>query len=94
MVQLSSIQDLYFAGAWDFANEGATSARLGQQQGQPYDLNQLDDVNQFVLIAARRRNPELQRLELAKGQAVVNGGVYPRFHFPTLLTHDCHAPQR
>ncbi len=68
--------DLYFAAAWDFANEGATSARLGQQQGQPYDLNQLDDVNQFVLVAARRRNPELQRLELAKGQAVVNGGVY------------------
>jgi uncharacterized protein (TIGR04551 family) len=68
--------DLYFAGAWDFANEGATSARLGQQQGQPYDLNQLDDVNQFVLVAVRRRNPELQRLELAKGQAVINGGVY------------------
>jgi uncharacterized protein (TIGR04551 family) len=68
--------DLYFAAAWDFANEGATSARLGQQQGQPYDLNQLDDVNQFVLVAARRRNPALQRLELAKGQAVVNGGIY------------------
>jgi uncharacterized protein (TIGR04551 family) len=68
--------DLYFAAAWDFANEGPTSARLGQQQGQPYDLNQLDDVNQFVLVAARRRNPELQRLELAKGEAVVNGGVY------------------
>jgi uncharacterized protein (TIGR04551 family) len=33
-------------------------------------------VNQFVLVAVRRRNPELQRLELAKGQAVINGGVY------------------
>ncbi len=68
--------DLYFAGAWDFSNEGVTSARLAQQQGQPYDVNQLDDVNQFILVAARRRNPEMQRLELAKGQAVVNGGVY------------------
>ncbi len=68
--------DIYFAGAWDFANEGAISGSLTQQQGQPYDSNQLDDVNQFVLVAVRRRNPELQRLELAKGQAVINGGVY------------------
>jgi uncharacterized protein (TIGR04551 family) len=68
--------DIYFAGAWDFANEGAIAGSLREQQGQPYDSNQLDDVNQFVLVAVRRRNPELQRLELAKGQAVLNGGVY------------------
>jgi uncharacterized protein (TIGR04551 family) len=68
--------DLYFAGAWDFPNEGATSASFAQQQGQPYDLNQLDDVNQYVLAVVRRRNPELQRLELAKGQPVFNGGAY------------------
>ncbi|APR78015.1 Hypothetical protein A7982_03362 [Minicystis rosea] len=68
--------DLYFAGMWDFANEGATSANLNQQQGQPYDLSQYDDVNQYGLVLVRRRNPELQRLELAKGQVVVNGGIY------------------
>lgn len=68
--------DLYFAGMWDFANEGATSASFGQQQGQPHDLAQLDDVNQYGLVVMRRRNPELQRLELAKGQLVVNGGMY------------------
>jgi uncharacterized protein (TIGR04551 family) len=68
--------DLYFAGMWDFAGEGGTSATFGQQQGQPYDLSQLDDVNQYGLVVVRRRNPELQRLELAKGQVVVNGGMY------------------
>jgi uncharacterized protein (TIGR04551 family) len=68
--------DLYFAGMWDFANEGATSASFGQHQGQPYDLAQLDDVNQYGLVVMRRRDPELQRLELAKGQLVVNGGMY------------------
>lgn len=68
--------DLYFAGMWDFQNEGLTSMSLAQQQGQPYDVSQLDDVNQFGLVAVRRRNPELQRLELAKGQLVVNGGMY------------------
>jgi uncharacterized protein (TIGR04551 family) len=68
--------DLYFAGMWDFANEGATSATFANQQGQPYDLSQYDDVNQFGLVAVRRRNPEAQRLDLAKGNIVVNGGVY------------------
>jgi uncharacterized protein (TIGR04551 family) len=68
--------DLYFAGMWDFPNEGLTSASPGQLQGQPYDLSQLDDVNQYGLVVVRRRNPELQRLELAKGQLVVNGGMY------------------
>jgi uncharacterized protein (TIGR04551 family) len=68
--------DLYFAGAWDFPGEGATSQTINQQQGQPYDLAQLDDVNQYSVIVARRRNPTLQRTDLAHGDAVINGGVY------------------
>lgn len=68
--------DLYFAGAWDFANEGATSAQPYEQNGQPYDVSQLDDVSQWVLVVARRRNPDLQKLELARGDVVLNGGTY------------------
>lgn len=68
--------DLYFAGAWDFISEGPTSATLREQQGQPYDLGQLDDVSQYVFMAARRRDPELARLDLAKGLPVINGGLY------------------
>src|SRR4029079_19699818 len=54
--------DIYFAGMWDFPNEGATSATFSQQQGQAYDLGQYDDLNQYGLVAVRRRNPELQKL--------------------------------
>jgi uncharacterized protein (TIGR04551 family) len=68
--------DLYFAGAWDLISEGATTASLREQQGQPYDLGQLDDVSQYVVMASRRRDPELARLDLAKGLPVINGGVY------------------
>ena len=68
--------DLYFAGLWDFANEGATSALIGDRQGQPYDMIQSDDVNQWGGVIARRRNAELAKLDLAKGLPVVNGGVY------------------
>lgn len=68
--------DLYLGGAWDFPNSGATSASSSQQQGQPYNISQLDAVHQYLLVLARRRNPDLQKLELAKGELVVNGGAY------------------
>jgi uncharacterized protein (TIGR04551 family) len=81
--------DLYFAGLWDFANEGATSAIIGQQQGQPYDLIQSDDVNQWGLVIARRRAPELARKELADGGVVANGGVYAVYRQQSL---DANVP--
>ncbi|MDC0677277.1 TIGR04551 family protein [Sorangium atrum] len=76
--------DIYFAGAWDWANEGATSASLQDLEGQPYDLAQSDDVNQYVFVAVRRKNPELQKLELARGNMVMNGGVYFAYRQQTL----------
>ncbi|WP_437995648.1 TIGR04551 family protein [Sorangium sp. So ce185] len=76
--------DIYFAGAWDWANEGATSASLQELEGQPYDLAQSDDVDQYVFVAVRRKNPELQKLELARGNAVMNGGVYFAYRKQTL----------
>ncbi|MBX3181106.1 MAG: TIGR04551 family protein [Polyangiaceae bacterium] len=83
--------DLYLGGAWDFSNEGATSASLGNPQGQPYDLAQLDDVDQYVLLLMRRTNPELQRLRLAQGKLVVNGGAYV-VHRRQLLANDLSTP--
>jgi uncharacterized protein (TIGR04551 family) len=69
--------DLYVSGAWDFPNEGPTSASWESTiGGQPYDLAQLDDVNQYTAMVARRRNPELAKLDLARGDAVLNGGAY------------------
>ncbi|WP_441292825.1 TIGR04551 family protein [Sorangium sp. KYC3313] len=76
--------DIYFAGAWDWANEGATSASIQDLEGQPYDLAQSDDVDQYVFVAVRRKNPELQKLELARGNMVVNGGVYFAYRQQTL----------
>ena len=68
--------DLYVAGMWDFANDGATSATFAQQQGQPYNLSMADDLNQWGIQIFRKKNSDLQRLELAKGDFIVNGGVY------------------
>jgi uncharacterized protein (TIGR04551 family) len=69
--------DLYISGAWDFPNEGPNSATWESTiGGQPYDYAQLDDVNQYTGMIARRRNPELMKLDLARGDVVLNGGGY------------------
>jgi len=45
---------VYATAAWDFAAEGPTSAMAGQFYGQPYDLDQADDVNQWVIAVFQR----------------------------------------
>jgi uncharacterized protein (TIGR04551 family) len=67
--------DLVIAGMWDFPNEGAlASAPLAGSQS--YDRAQLDDVNQWGLIIMRNKSPELTKLELSRGNLVLNTGVY------------------
>lgn len=67
--------ELYLSAAWDFPNEGPTSDHISYPAGQPFDVGQLDDVDQYVFSIARRKSPELQRLALARGELVVNGGA-------------------
>jgi uncharacterized protein (TIGR04551 family) len=80
--------DLYVAGAWDFPNDGPTSARLNEAEGQPYDRAQGDDVGQYGAIIVRKRDPQLQRLDLARGDIVVNGGAYFIYRNQTLAADE------
>lgn len=68
--------DLYFAAAWDFANEGATTENLLDLQGQAHDAAERDDVRQVMLSVARRAHADLQQNALAKKRLVLNGGLY------------------
>lgn len=68
--------DVYIAGAWDFPNSGKTSQTVLDQQGQPYNVSQYENTNQWVLTAFRRMRPEIQRAKLARGDVVVNGGLW------------------
>jgi uncharacterized protein (TIGR04551 family) len=63
------------SGSWDFVNEGVTSDSLALPQAQPYDLAQLDDVDQYTLMVARKKSEELTKLSLAQGGVVLNGGL-------------------
>jgi uncharacterized protein (TIGR04551 family) len=69
--------DLYFGGAWDFPSTGPTNANpFDVYGGQPYNTCNLCNVNQWVAFLAHRTNPELQKLQLAHGNLVLNGGLY------------------
>jgi len=68
--------DLYVAGMWDFPWSGKTSATLKTQQGQPYNVAQLDNTHQWILAVFRRTRPEIAAQKLAKGDVVINGGLY------------------
>jgi uncharacterized protein (TIGR04551 family) len=67
--------DLVIAGMWDFPNEGATT-RLPYAGSEAYDRGQLDDVSQYGLILMRSKSPELTKLELSRGNLVLNTGLY------------------
>jgi len=64
--------------AWDFPSVGPTSQNVIDEtgQGQPYNLGMADDVNQVLVALGRRADPARARAAMARGQVVLNGGVY------------------
>jgi uncharacterized protein (TIGR04551 family) len=72
--------DLYFGGAWDFVSTGPTSATASTVYGgQPYNTCNLCNVNEWAAFVAHRTSPQLQNLTLARGDVVINGGLYTVF---------------
>jgi uncharacterized protein (TIGR04551 family) len=72
--------DLYFGATWDFVSTGPTNATpYSIYGGQPYNTCNLCNVAQWSAFVAHKTNPEVQRLELSRGDLVVNGGLYAKF---------------
>jgi uncharacterized protein (TIGR04551 family) len=72
--------DLYFGGSWDFLATGPTNANpFDVYGGQPYNTCNLCNVNQWSAFIAHRTNAEIQRLQLSRGDLVLNGGLYAVF---------------
>ncbi len=92
--------DLYFGGAWDFISTGPTatpgsnaSNAYSVYGGQPYNTCNLCNVNEWAAFAAHKTNPDMQRLSLARGDVVVNGGVYAKFRSQDLDVASGTTPQ-
>jgi len=60
----------------DFTSEGPYFTRINETSGQPYDLDQLDDVNSWIIAIARRDKPEDIKRALENDEWVLNYGVY------------------
>ena len=71
--------DLYIGGGWDFPNSGKTSESLQNLSGQPYNVSQLSNVRQYSLIVMRKKNPQLERMTLTRGDMVLNFGAYVQY---------------
>jgi uncharacterized protein (TIGR04551 family) len=85
--------DLYFGGGWDFVSTGPTSASpFDVYGGQPYNTANLTNANEWVAFAARRTNPDMQRLSLSRGDVVVNGGTYWVYRSQLLDTKSGQTP--
>ncbi len=69
--------DLYFGGSWDFVSTGTNNSNpYTIYGGQPYSNANLENVNEWSAFVARRENPERQKIDLAHGNLVLNGGIY------------------
>lgn len=83
---VTKLFDTYVAFAWDFPSEGpvgmsGTHTLFTQQQGQAYDLDQRDDVNQWVVALFQKpyglEEKEQRARDLAElGKPVFDWGVY------------------
>ena len=83
--------DLYVSAAIDFPNEGPTTDNISLERGQPYDIGQLDDVNQYTFSIARKKSPELLKAALNDGDIVINGGLQLQYRHQ-LLAADATGP--
>lgn len=86
--------DLYFGGSWNFAATGPTSSTAYDiAGGQPYNTANRTNVGEWFLFVARRMNPEMQRLSLARGDVVINAGAFGLLKTQELDVAAGQAPQ-
>ena len=80
----AQVAGFVIAPAYDWAATGATSVNLLNQQGQPFDRDQRDDVDQLVLTVAKVENPEARALKLANDEIVFDFGTQQILRFQQL----------
>ena len=91
IMAITRLVGFYFFGAWDFAGEGYIYDDPARMR-VPFDQSRLDDVDQFTFGVARRSSPEEQRAALARGDVVLNGGIYLQYRTQNLTTEGTADP--
>jgi uncharacterized protein (TIGR04551 family) len=75
----------------DFTAEGPYLTRLYETTGQPVDLDQLDDVNSWIIAVAKRDKPEDIKRALEQDEWVLNYGLYFVFRNQAYDAIDYHT---
>ena len=76
IMAVAHLGEFYLMAGYDFAAEGFIRQSVGDVGALAYDAGQDDDVDQYVLSAVRRLTDEEQEAALARGEWVLNGGLY------------------
>lgn len=87
----TKIGDFYVVPGFDWAASGPTSAIRFEPQGQPFDRDQRDDVDQYLLAIARRDSEEDIKKKLANDETVFNYGTYQVGRFQALDSASFYA---
>lgn len=72
----TKIGDFYVIPAYDWVVSGPTSALRFEPYGQPWDRDQRDDVDQYILAVMRRDKDEDIKRKLENDELVLNYGTY------------------
>ena len=72
----TKIGDYYIVPAFDWAATGPTSASRYEPYGQPFDRDQRDDVDQYILAVVKRDKDEDIAQKLDNDQLVFDYGTY------------------
>lgn len=74
---ITKVAGHYIVPAFDWAASGPTSAtRLLGTQGQPFDRDQRDDVDQYILAVAKSNTDQEIKEKLENDDIVLNYGTY------------------
>lgn len=76
--------DYYIIPAFDWAVTGPTSASRLFPYGQPFDRDQRDDVDQYILAILKRDNEQQIKEKLENDELVLNYGTYQVLRFQAL----------
>lgn len=80
----TKIGDFYVVPAYDWAASGPTSQNIFDPYGQPFDRDQRDDVDQYIIAIAKRDKDDEIKQKLENDEWVLNYGTYQVGRFQAL----------
>ncbi|MBI4818571.1 MAG: TIGR04551 family protein [Deltaproteobacteria bacterium] len=79
----TKIGGYYVMPAFEWGASGPTSANPGELFGQPFDRDQRDDVDRYVLIVAKGDSEGREAAARARGETVIDYGAYAIYETQT-----------